>query len=395
MNKMKKKIMYSIMVGIAVSTVSTFAAEKAMDSAIPVSVVSAEDIESTGTTSVADLLERIEALEVGAKKSNWSGKVKIKGDLRYRFEVVKKDDDTSKNRQRIRGRIGAYADVNDVTTAGIRIRTGESANSGNQTIGDHFDGKEIFFDLAYIAIAPEDAKYGTVTLGKMKYPWKVTTDLIWDGDVNPEGIAYAYSTKLDKTGLFGSAGYFKVEDSSSTHDLNLASGQLGISQPLGEKTKLTLGGSYFHYDNATDFVDPNTGANELNYAVDYHIAEGFAELGVKDLLPVPIKFFGNYVNNVDIGNKDEGYSAGIKFADAKKGKWEAKIEYRDIDENAAPSYIADSDFGGGGTDIKGARLKTKYNLFKNLQVGITYISGEKKGSDTDIDTLHLDLIAKF
>lgn len=379
---MNKKIAYTIAMAAVASATTVFAAEE------------------TAQADTADIIKRLEALEGANKKSSWSEKVKIKGDLRYRFEVQKKDDDTSKNRQRIRARLGAYAEVNDFTTAGIRIRTGKDANSGNQTIGSDFDGKGVYLDLAYITLTPEDAKYGAATLGKMKYPWKATTDMIWDSDVNPEGLAYSYSTKVEETGLFGSAGYFKVDDTSSTHDLNLAALQAGIAQPLGEKSKATIGGSYFDYDNVTHFTDPDTDP-AANYMVGYRIAEGFAEVGFKDVMPVPFKVYGNYVNNTARGSNNEGFCTGIKFGDAKKGKWEAKIGYRDLDLYAAPAYYADSDYADGGTDIKGVRVKAKYNICKNLQAGLTFIAGEQKNtnkadsSNTDVDTLHLDLIAKF
>jgi hypothetical protein len=344
-------------------------------------------------TAEPTLEERIAALEERNAQSSWTEKIQLKGDLRYRYELQTKDDETSKNRQRIRARIGAYAEVNEITSVGIRLRTGQDANSGNETIGSEFDSKDIYLDLAYIELAPAGAQYGTLTLGKMKYPWKVTTDLIWDGDVNPEGIAYTYAGKLDKTGIFGSAGYFKVNDSGSAHDLNLATVQAGLSQPLGEKTKFTLGGSLYVYDNAQDFNDP--GETNNTTLVDYTIGELFAEMAFKDVLPTPFKLYGNYVNNTEENTDSEGFCVGVKFNDAKKGKWEAKLGYRDLDSNAAPSYYADSDFAGGGTNIKGIRLKGSYNLFKNLQVAATYIAGEQKDSNTDVNTLHLDLIAKF
>ncbi len=349
-------------------------------------------VASTAAVAVADdagaktLEERVAALEAGSEKSNWSEKIKIKGDLRYRYENINDDNGSiDKNRQRIRVRLGAYADVNDFTTAGIRIRTGQGANSGNQTIGGTWDSKGVYFDLAYMTIAPEDSKYGAATLGKMKYPWKTITDLIWDSDVNPEGLAYTYSTDFDSTAFFGSAGYFKVEDDNLANDLDMASLQLGITQPLGEDTKLTVGGSIFAYNNAIDYGAP----------VDYTVNELFGEISFKDLMPVPFKVYGDYVNNSEESVDNQGFCAGVKFGDAKKGKWETKLGYRDLDANAAPDAFADSDFAGGGTDIRGFRIKAACNIVKHLQAGVTYIAGEQKSTDNSVDTIHLDLIASF
>jgi len=371
--------------GLAVSTAASFAAEEA---ASPVTAISSEEIATMPSSE--DMLKRIEALEsqvaAGNKDASWAGKIKFKGDLRYRYENINDDDGSiDENRQRIRVRLGAYADVNDFTTAGIRIRTGGGANSGNQTIGQGWDNKNVYFDLAYMTIAFNGGECGAATLGKMIYPWKTATDLIWDSDVNPEGIAYTYSTKLDNTGIFASTGYFKVEDDSLANDLDLASFQAGVTQPLGEDTKLTAGGSVFAYYNAMDYGAP----------VDYTVGEFFAELGFSDVLPIPFKVYGDYVNNTEESSDNQGLCLGVKFGDAKKGKWEAKVGYRDLDANAAPSDFADSDYAGGGTDIKGTRIKAAYNIGKHLQAGVTYIAGEQKSSGNAVDTVHLDLIASF
>lgn len=346
----------------------------------------------TAATAVADdagektLEERVAALESGSQKSSWSEKVKIKGDLRYRYENINDDiGSEDENRQRIRVRLGAYADINDDTTAGIRIRTGESANSGNQTIGSEWDSKPVYIDLAYMTVAPEDGRYGAATLGKMKYPWKVVTDLIWDSDVNPEGIAYTYAGDYDALDAFASAGYFKVEEDTPADDLNLASLQAGITKPVNDNTKVTAGGSLFVYDNAPDYGFP----------VDYSIVQLFGEVGFKDVLPIPFKVYGDYVNNTEESDNNQGFCTGVKFGDAKKGGWEAKLGYRDLDANAAPAPFVDSDYAGGGTDIKGFRIKGKYNIYKNLQAGITYIAGEQKTTENAVNTLHLDLIAMF
>jgi hypothetical protein len=386
---MKMKMIRSIAITLAFSVTAVFAAETVQETPTAVTAVSSEEIEMQSEDPT--ILERLEALEKQfekkAAKTDWTEKVKLKADLRYRYEYIDIDGSQARNRQRIRVRIGAYADVNDATKLGIRIRTGNEANSGNETIGDSWNGKDTFFDLAYMTIAPEDGRYGALTFGKMKYPWKVITDMLWDSDINPEGIAYTYDTKLENTGVFASTGYMKVEeDSSSNDDLDLIAFQAGIVQPLNDNTKMTLGGSFFYFN---DDYGPST------FPVEYQVAEAFTDLSIKELLPFPIKFFGSYANNIEESSDDEGFLGGIKFADAKKGKWQITVDYRDVDEFTTPNFVVDSDFAGGGTNVKGGRMKAKYNIFKNLQAGVSYIVGEQKSTGTDVDTLHLDLIAKF
>ena len=284
-----------------------------------------------------------------------------------------------------------FADVNDFTEAAIGIRTGSKANSGNVTLGDKFLGKEITLSLAYLRLNPEDGKYGSLTMGKMKQTWKSVTDMIWDGDVNPEGLSYAYDGKVSSTGLFGSLGHFKVTDSATASDIDLNTIQGGIAQPFGEKLKGTLGGSFYSYHNADQL-----GLN----APGYEIAEAFAEIGIKDVGPIPFKFYGNYVNNTDIDNENQGWCAGIKFGDAKKGKWECKYDYRDLELFAAPGIFTDSDFADGGSGVKGHRIKGKYNFAKNLQGGIAYVYSLRTPDgtftqDQQFNTLFVDLMVKF
>lgn len=373
---MNKKFVYGIAVMLAAAA-SVYAAEEAQ-----------------GMT----LEERVAALEAGTKESGWEGNVRVKGDVRYRFQHVQSEDtvgndlDTSKNIQRIRMRLGVYADVNDFTEAAVGIRTGDSANSGNVTLGDGFDGMPISLSLAYLRLIPEEGKYGSLTMGKMKQPWKSSTDLFWDPDVNPEGIAYAYEGKAKNTGLFGNTGFYKVVDNSASADATLYSLQGGVAQPLGEKIKGTLGGSMYYYENAVSVA---------MYPVDYRMGEAFTELGFSDVGPIPFKLYGNYVNNAAVDDENQGYCFGVKFGDAKKAKWEAKYDYRDLELYAAPGAFADSDFADGGSGVKGHRIKAKYNFAKNLQGGIAYIYAERTPERTttaysqQFNSLFLDLLVAF
>ncbi|MDF7801099.1 putative porin [Pontiellaceae bacterium B1224] len=393
---MNKKFIFGIAASLALSA-AAFGASK--DTPAAVSTITAEEISTPPTNE--ELLKRLEALEEKQKEesqSGWAGKVRVKGDVRYRFQHVEAEDtagndlSTTKNIQRIRARLGVYADVNNFTKAAIGMRTGEKANSGNVTIGDGFDSKNFNLSLAYIAFDPEDAKYGTATIGKMKQQWQNTTDMIWDSDVNPEGFAYAYAGKMKNTGLFTSAGYYRVVETATSTDCSLGQIQGGVIQPIGDKLKGTFGVSYYGYDNAKAVA---------LYPVGYKITELFFELGVKDVGPVGINFYGNVVSNSEVDTEDSGYCVGVKFSDANKGKWEAKYDYRDLGLYAAPGAFTDSDFADGGAGVKGSRIKGKYNFAKNLAAGLTYVYSERTPARTttafsqQFNSLMLDLMVSF
>ncbi|NNJ70242.1 MAG: hypothetical protein HKP10_03005, partial [Kiritimatiellales bacterium] len=166
---MNKKIIYSITLGLALSAASVFAAEGA-------------DNES--------ILERLEALEGSAKNSSWAEKVAIKGDVRYRYEHKEDDGDVTTDRHRFRARVGAYGKLADNVKAGIRLASGsdETPTSTNETLDGNASEKDVWIDLAYITIDCPKGSGLSATFGKMKQPWVQVSDLIFDTDVNPEGI---------------------------------------------------------------------------------------------------------------------------------------------------------------------------------------------------------------
>lgn len=86
--------------------------------------------------------------------------------------------------------------------------------STNQSFDDGFSTKDIGVDLAYVDWKVRDDL--NVYAGKMKNPvFKAGgVPLIWDGDLNPEGIAAKYASG----GFFAAAGGFSVEERSRADD---------------------------------------------------------------------------------------------------------------------------------------------------------------------------------
>ena len=175
---------------------------------------------------------RIDALEKeNESTSDWTNKIKLKGDFRYRYEYKAKNSNTDKNRHRLRARIGAYA-------------------STNQTIDGYANKKQIWLDLAYMTYRPEQIDGMSITFGKMKQPWEQVSDLIFDTDVNPEGISASYETSFDKISLMSHVGYH-IMDEQTVKDIALVSGQIAASTKLTERIKLTTGLGAFVFDNIT------------------------------------------------------------------------------------------------------------------------------------------------
>jgi len=130
-------------------------------------------------------------------------KLKLYGDLRLRYQYDDKDPqlfipDGSKNevdrspsgsqqsRWRFRLRLGAEITLTDQWSAGFELSTAKASDSGNQTYENGFDDYEIFISRAFLRWDPNKAF--TFVGGKMPNPF-YTTDLVWDSDITPNGVA--------------------------------------------------------------------------------------------------------------------------------------------------------------------------------------------------------------
>ncbi len=351
------------------------------------------------------------------QKLAWAAKTQFKGDVRIRQETVKIDGESNnggrdKDRQRIRARLGAYTEINPQVDTGIRIATGggDDARSTNQDLDNYFDKKQIWLDLGYIDYHPDQIKNLHVIGGKMLQPWVSMGDVIWDGDINPEGLAVTYKYPLGSTAeLFGSLGNYTLKDNVDgegvqfRHDLRLTAGQLGSRLSITDNLKLTVGGSVYAYQNDEDSrctgtstpcalsVNGNSANNE------FRLYEGFSQLDIGGLA-MPLSFYGQYVKNNDaVTDADTAWLIGAK---SKVFGFNLDYNYRDVQRDAVVGAFTDSDFANGTTGSRGHKFKVGYDIDKNFAIGATYFLtkadfASRTQRDADTNTLQLDAEAKF
>lgn len=354
----------------------------------------------------------------------WVENVKLYGDFRYRYEYRDSDwKSSTSDRHRIRARVGVKAKINDEFTFDFRIATAEFLDddnddkivsgdsvSGNKTLGEYWATKNAWIDRAYVAYKPHYAEDLTMLFGKMGNPfYKVgKNQLIWDGDVNPEGIAFQYETgDLFVNGMLG-----YVQENGSSSDKTLLGIQAGLAHAFEDSSKLTYGASYYDYSNVKgeslpeiggDVIDGgvagNTSTDGLTYDYDYNLLEGFAEYAFK-LGELPLSLYGDYVVNTASGvDEDTGWLVGTTINKAKKpGSWQFGYTYRDLEADAVLGAFTDSDFGrDGGTNVRGHTFNYTYALAKNTTIGATYFMDEKLSEKPDEDNkrLQVDLKVKF
>ena len=145
----------------------------------------------------------------------------------------------------MRARLGATYAATDALTIGARLVTGDSDNprSTDVTFSNFADDFEVSLDQAYAALSFGDAKaWG----GKFMLPF-TRTDLVWDGDVNPQGVGAAYKLPLGNAALRFSGLYFLVDQSVAGSDSSMIGGQVGIELPLFDALKFDLAVAQYDY----------------------------------------------------------------------------------------------------------------------------------------------------
>ncbi len=137
----------------------------------------------------------------------------LSGDLRLRAEPTfggPRDQSQDRFRERIRLRFNAEARLNDQLKGGFSFASGDLNNSisTNQTANQYATRKPLAIDRAYATYNPSWFRALTVTGGKFAYPW-FNTELVWDKDLNPEGVGetLAFNVKTPVLKKFSLVGF--------------------------------------------------------------------------------------------------------------------------------------------------------------------------------------------
>ncbi|MDJ0813550.1 MAG: putative porin [Woeseiaceae bacterium] len=367
-------------------------------------------------TAIADVETTV--ADMPAAKESWSDRIRLDGDFRYRYEWIDVEGSSSRNRNRIRARTNLKADVTDDIEVGFGLATGgDDPVSTNQTLGGGGSSKSVVLNLAYANWEAADGL--NLIAGKFKNPLTRVggQPLTWDGDWTPEGLALKYK----RDWFFANAiGTFFESDTRRTNDTFAFGGQLGATGNVGG-VKLTGGVGYYSIPtagNETTFGDPtdpgdffgNTAveANGLPcgttpgatcvYLYDYDLTQVFAEASF-NVGDWPMLVFADVVTNGDADDDDLGWTIGTKIGQAKnRGQMQFTYYYAEKEADSMLGLVADSDFGGGGTDSKGHWLQFNVGVNKSWTIGAQYFINEidvASGNKRDFDRLMIDMQWKW
>lgn len=357
---------------------------------------------------------------------------------------------------RIRFRFNMQAQVNNTTLVEARLTTGNTTNpvSTNQTLGNSNRHDSVVLDRVYMKYMNLDKDF-TFLGGRMPNPF-LRTDLVWDDDLNFDGLAMRWvpsntrSFQLEPPMFhpFITLGAFplkKIELSSD--DPWMYAAQIGFNWDLDDQSRIDFGIAYYDYKNivgvkntpnstATNATAPdslqkgNTLYDILNdadpttflyaLAADYQLVDITFSWDFARFSPIHIIFSADYVKNIgydsdeviartagstvavngtDLSERNKGYmykfTAGWPQV-SKINDWQASIAYKHLERDAVLDAYADSDFLLGGTDARGYILSFSYGLAEETALSFRYMSADAiDGVPLGVDTFQLDLNLKF
>ncbi len=372
----------------------------------------------------------------------WTQKIKIKGDVRFRTQT-----DWGKGlgpaheriRERVRARLGVEGKVNEQVSAGILAVTGnDDPRSTNQTLDDNFETYDFRLDQYYIHWTPELTEgvgTGDLWLGKFKNPL-VKSELLWDGDICPGGIAAQYMSPNFNfgevpTNLYANGAMLWLDEiGTSQRDPLMWVIQGGLKMDIIKDwdASLNLGTAYYGLANVQGNqsygYNYSAGTNTLwggalgnTYRYDFHMLDLIFNYDSKKLFDFEIGhgLYGDFIWNTGAPKNQVAWQLGCYLGTKKPkkpGDWKLWGEYRYIERDAVPDFMPDSDFYGftpqgrpraGGTGGQGINCGIDYAIFKNTVLSAEYYwmepisinTGLTNDYDEPYQLLQLDIKTKF
>lgn len=398
--------------------------------------------------------------------------------------------DNSLHRERIRMRLGLNARVTKGVDFGLRLTSGNvndpittgrllgspilmgSPTSTLQNLGTFSSKFSLVLDQAYLRLAPWD--WLTISTGRFPNPFfvgtvgniytgtirgggthtiptagVVHTDLLWDVDLNFEGLAvnlHPWSKEKRTLKPFLNAGIFPLQtinqsETAQAKDKWFYGAQAGVEwAPEDTDTKIRVGAAYYDYRNIAGVRNPNFGdtlydqsatlfrqkgnslfnidndgdptTNLWALAADYRIANVTMVADYSRFSPIHVIATADYARNVgydqgkilartgqNIKPETDAYQLRLTVGYpiiSERHQWQVFGFYRHSERDSMLDAFTDSNYLLGGTNHKGYTLHALYGVAHNTWLGLRYNSyNQISGLPLAIDSINLDLNARF
>ncbi|WP_308993494.1 putative porin [Mariniflexile litorale] len=325
-------------------------------------------------------------------------KLSFYGDFRFRIEQdwsSKKADGSfrdDRSRLRYRVRLGLNYLVNQSTSMGVQIRTGEPNKQQDPqlTLGDAYKEfgtlpvgfEKIFFQTNF--------KGFFTWIGKNTFPFDKNNELFWSDNVYPEGIFLKKSIATKSNFIFPidiSGGHFIIGSSGKSFNKDSYMEGFQLSSILFND-RLKLFPSFYLFKNIPNIPDGGD-----TFAMDYTIFHLGSQLKLykSPLINLEMDFYSNLKDNngvtgipSNLVKEKNGLVGGISYGQLKtNGDWAFKFTYSYLEQYAAVDFLAQNDwarwdyssFGspdGRLTNFKGVELVSEYMLNKSMKLKVKY-----------------------
>lgn len=313
-------------------------------------------------------------------------RVQLSGDVRVRYENNFGDRDArDRGRGVLRARLrGSYA-VNKWLSVGGQVATGDpdDPNSTDITLSNFDDDLQLSLDQAYIR-----ASFGNLQInaGKIAQPF-VRTDLVWDGDVSPQGLSASYKMPLGSGASLKATGlYFLVDESVSGPDSDMIGGQIGFETASSAPWKLELAAAYYDYSlRSTAGGDSGDFRSNLfvngRYVSDFNLLDVVGAVSWRGLGEAwPVRIVGDYVKNLGAATReDTGFGADLFIGRASRPRdWRFGYGYAAAETDAVLAAFS-HDNTSIATNYRQHSLSVDYMLASNLMLNATLYHYRPKG----------------
>jgi hypothetical protein len=271
-----------------------------------------------------------------APPPNWI----VSGDFRLRWERTSDQEPRTqslildpRHRTVVRFRSGVTRQFGNLMNFGVRFATGQRGdpNSTDITLGDFADRLEISVDRAFLELKHEGA---FLTGGKFANPF-IATELVWDGDVNPQGVAGSIARSGKHQVVPKLVGIFYIVDEDTINpDSYMAGGQGQLSFRPSSAWSVTLASGYYDYTikslrhaDAGDTRSNRLNADSTGYISDFDLFDSVLTIDHRGFGErFPIRFVADYVKNLGADNEDEGYGVDL-FVGRASAKGDMRFRY--------------------------------------------------------------------
>lgn len=341
----------------------------------------------------------------------------------------------SRTRHRVRFRVNFDMLFPKDWFGGFGLQTTQSADSGNETFRDGFENMGVFLSRAYVGWRPViTGDYNlTLTGGKQRNPLYFT-DLVWDGDINPQGFSEVLSWRpTNELTVDFNAGQFLYADNPEWPTNRTSAGndsarrnswmfaqQAVLTYNFGKEdpalfsyARIAPGFTFYNNAdkrlgaNATTFTNaqafPASTSGGGLFGVTSHLAQLTLTgevLKVVSFMPTqPWRVYFDLAYNLSGEDRlhrtygiptswqsdstdDLAYLVGFRIGQGSigsssagrfAGDWVFDVSYRHIGAGSIDPNINDSDFGLSRLNMQGWKAVIGYNFFEFVTGNLTWM----------------------